>query len=282
MSYCFIINIPEIQLLTVFYSGFSKRNITSVQARTLRKKERFYYNSLGYRKQSHRLHVLLLRWSGRVVPALRSWIYQSETLESLAEKQWFLAHQLHFEDHTTCCLIWYWYLWNRHFGASVIAGLDDWTGLLDSKPQFLLRSMPPESLDNTSNSFPPKLRILDRTLSSQNMRGQTAHNRPSSSKPLVEKGGKIYLKTSNPGLCSNSNFKCQTSHDPFAVLWFLSVMFYLDLQMLLLLLRKVVVVIAWLEVRSLVELLIASCILVQIYSVISPSRCMDRTFVGFP
>ena len=45
------------------------------------------------------------------------------------------------------------------------------------KPIFLLRSMLTQPLDNASNSFSPKLKILDRTLSSQNMRGQTLHNR---------------------------------------------------------------------------------------------------------
>ena len=83
-------------------------------------------------------------------------------------------------------------------------------------PKFLLRSMPPESLDNTSNSFLPKLRTLGRTLSFQNMRGETKHNRLSSSNPLVEKGDMLYLKTSVLGVCSNSHFKCQASHDPFA------------------------------------------------------------------
>ena len=47
--------------------------------------------------------------------------------------------------------------------------------------------MPPEPLDNASNSFPTQ--ILDRTLSSQNMRIKTAHNRFSSSNPLAEKRG---------------------------------------------------------------------------------------------
>ena len=61
------------------------------------------------------------------------------------------------------------------------------------KTKFLLRSMP-EPLDNASNSFPKKLKILDRTLSSQNMRGQTAHNRPSSSNPLGEKGDILCLR----------------------------------------------------------------------------------------
>ena len=56
--------------------------------------------------------------------------------------------------------------------------------------------MSPESLDNTSNSFLPKLKILDISLSSQNMRGQTAHNKSSSSIPLGEKGDVLYLKTS--------------------------------------------------------------------------------------
>ena len=60
------------------------------------------------------------------------------------------------------------------------------------------------------------------------MRGQTAHNRPSSSNPLGEKGDMLYLKTSILGVCSNSHFKCQASHDPFAALWSLSVLFYPD------------------------------------------------------
>ena len=41
------------------------------------------------------------------------------------------------------------------------------------KPKFLLTSMPQEPLDNALNSFPPKLKILDRNLSSQNMRDCT-------------------------------------------------------------------------------------------------------------
>ena len=86
------------------------------------------------------------------------------------------------------------------------------------KPKFLLRSMPPEPLDNASNSFPPKLEILNRTLSSQNMRGQTSHNRLSSSNLLGEKGDILYLKTSILGVCSDSHFKCQASHDLFAAL----------------------------------------------------------------
>ena len=61
------------------------------------------------------------------------------------------------------------------------------------KTKFLLWSMP-EPLDNASNSFPKKLKILDRTLSSQNMRGQTAHNRPSSSNPFGEKGDILCLR----------------------------------------------------------------------------------------
>ena len=66
-------------------------------------------------------------------------------------------------------------------------------------PKFLLRSMPPEPLNNASNSFPPKLKILDRTLSSQNMRGQTAHNRPSFSNPLGEKRRHPIFEDKHPG-----------------------------------------------------------------------------------
>ena len=50
----------------------------------------------------------------------------------------------------------------------------------------------------------PKTQILDRTLSSQNMRGQTAHNRPSSSNPVGEKGDVLYLKTSIQGDLTSS------------------------------------------------------------------------------
>ena len=78
---------------------------------------------------------------------------------------------------------------------------------------FVEEHAPRAPRDNTSNSFPPKLKILDRTLSSQNMRGQTAHNRPSSSNPLGEKGDMLYLKRIILGVCSNSYFHCQESHD---------------------------------------------------------------------
>ena len=63
--------------------------------------------------------------------------------------------------------------------------------------------MPTQPLDNASISFPQKLKILDRTLSSQNMRGQTSHNRLSSSNLLGERGDILYLKTSILGVCSN-------------------------------------------------------------------------------
>ena len=149
----------------------------------------------------------------------------------------------------------------------------------------------PEPLDNASNSFPLKLKILDRTPSSQNMRGQTAHNRPSSCNSLGEKGDMLYLKTSTLGVCSNSHFKCQASHDTFSALWSRSVLLrgwgVMDTFITyvwvciyeLCLLRKTVVVIAWLEIRSLAELFIESCILVHIYSVISPTWCMDCSLV---
>ena len=154
--------------------------------------------------------------------------------------------------------------------------------------------MPPEPLDNASNSFPPKLKILDRTISSQSMKGQTAHNRPSSSNPLVEKADMLYLKTSILGVAM-FQLSLQVSGVPWpiccpvmsicAVLpgWGLtdtSITSSLDEIFWVCIyelcpLRKVVVVIAWLEIRSLAELFIESCILVQISSVISPSRCMD-------
>ena len=79
------------------------------------------------------------------------------------------------------------------------------------KPNFMLRSMPQEPLDNASNSFPPKLKILDRNFSSQNMRGQTAHNRCYSGNPLGEK------KTSILVVCSNSHFKNQVSGIPWPI-----------------------------------------------------------------
>ena len=160
--------------------------------------------------------------------------------------------------------------------------------------------MPPEPLDNASNSFPPKLKILDRTLSSQNMRGQTAHNRPSSSNPLGEKRRHPIFEDKHPGCMFQLSL--QVSGIPWPICcpvisicavapgWGLtdnSITYSLDEIVWvciyeLCLLRKVVVVIAWLEIRSLAELFIDSCILVQIYSVISPSRCMDRVFIGFP
>ena len=71
------------------------------------------------------------------------------------------------------------------------------------KPKVLLRSMPTQPLDNTSISFPRKLKFLDRTLFSQNMRGQTLHNRLSSSNLVGERGDILYLKTSILGVCSN-------------------------------------------------------------------------------
>ena len=157
------------------------------------------------------------------------------------------------------------------------------------KPKFLLRSMPQEPLDNASNSFAPKLETLDRNLSSQNMRGQTAHNRRYSSNLLGEK------KTSILGVFQLCTFKNQVSGIPWPICcpvicicdvlpgWGLNISIASSLDELLsCLLRKVVVVIAWLEVRSLAGLLIESYILAQIYSVISPSWCMDRIFIGFP
>ena len=51
------------------------------------------------------------------------------------------------------------------------------------KPKFLLRRMPPEPLDNASNSFPSKLKILDSSVKNEG----TAHNRPSSGNLLGEK-----------------------------------------------------------------------------------------------
>ena len=56
-----MINIPEIQLQTVFYLGYSKRNITSVQAPVLGK------NVLLADKSDN--HVLYSRWSNFVTAA---------------------------------------------------------------------------------------------------------------------------------------------------------------------------------------------------------------------
>ena len=56
-----IINIPEIQLQTVLYLGYSKRNITSVQAPVLGK------NILLADKSDN--HVLHRRWSNFVTAA---------------------------------------------------------------------------------------------------------------------------------------------------------------------------------------------------------------------
>ena len=50
------------------------------------------------------------------------------------------------------------------------------------------------------------------------------------SNPLGEKGDILYLMTSVLGVCSNSHFKCQASHDPFAALWSLSVLFWMGLN----------------------------------------------------
>ena len=125
----------------------------------------------------------------------------------------------------------------------------------------------------------------------QNMRGQTAHNRRYYSNPLGEK------KTSILGVCFNSHFKNQVSGIPWPICcpvmcicdvlpgWGLNTSIASSLDELciyeLCLLRKVVVLIAWLEVRSLAELLIESCILVQIYSVISPHGAWI-VFIRFP
>ena len=132
--------------------------------------------------------------------------------------------------------------------------------------------MPTQSLDKSFKQFPPKTRNpRQNPISSQNMRGHTSHNRFSSSNLLGEKGDVLYLKTSTLGVYVP--IKCQASHDPV-----ISVMFYLDGAKWILLislihciyelclLRKVVVEIV-LEIKSLAELFIASCILMQIYSV---------------
>ena len=155
------------------------------------------------------------------------------------------------------------------------------SNLSASKTKFLLRSMLTQPLDDASNSFFPKLKILDRTLSSQSMRGQTSHNRLSSS-------NLSWRKRRHPiwGICSN-----RVSGIPWLICCpVISVIFYLEWGLTdtsitysldeivwvciyeLCLLRKVVVEIA-LEIRHLAELFIASCILMQIYSVISSSWC---------
>ena len=146
----------------------------------------------------------------------------------------------------------------------------------------------PEPLDNAWNSFPLKLKILDKTPSSQNMRGQTVHNRPSSSNSLAwRKRRHPIFEDKHPGCMFQLSL--QVSGIPWPIFcrdldlccstWMgLNGYFHhlcLSLYLWTLSAKKSCGSVAWLEIRSLAELFIESCILVHIYSVISPSWCMD-------
>ena len=75
------------------------------------------------------------------------------------------------------------------------------------KLTLLLRSMPQESLDNASNSFPSKLKILDRNLFSQNVRGRL-HRTDVTLTTLLEKRRQaswVYVPT------LTSRINCQAS-----------------------------------------------------------------------
>ena len=126
---------------------------------------------------------------------------------------------------------------------------------------------------------------------------QTAHTKPSSSNPLGEKGD----KHPECSVCSNSSsvrhpmthvlpcdlyLCCSTwMHGALQILPSLNSLdgaVWVCIYVLCLLRKGCGSWIAWLEIRNLAELFIESCILVQIYSVISPSQCKDRIFIGLP
>ena len=126
------------------------------------------------------------------------------------------------------------------------------------KPKFLLRSMPPEPLDNASNSFPSKLKIL---ASSVKTWGDRLHTTDLPLATFLEKRRHSIFEDEHPG--------CTITYSLDEIIVWVCIY---ELS------RKVVVVIALSKVWLNSSLnLVSSC---KMYSVISPSRCMDHSFLS--